>query len=642
MFTKIPQKLNMKIALLTCEISLVVFVIILFICNCYPFGDNTFPMFDMKILLFPQELLPLGIEIIIGIKLILTSFIMNLFLQRFFYKEYFTIIGSLSWSFGSYLFTRSMNMMWMDVVILMPIVIWTLENLLTYDKYKVNNHKEIIKISMPYVISIFAICYLNYHMAYQVIIFLALWLIMRFITQKEAFSVYKLLQLVFNTLLGILLDAVFLVPAAAEWANSSALSYDIDEIGFGVSQIFCGLLFLVLAALFFMDSKVSKRERIGMALLLGVLLVSLCFNILNPIWHAGMASSYNNHMSDYQYVISDTSNVIDAIKEEDKTFYRIENLAPRQQNDAMQYNYNGTNNTKLADSILGIKYLIGNESVKVHSDYTKKNVDSKETVYENPYALPLAVGVHEFEAPGDSVMDFNPFKLQEDIYQRVSGIDVSVFKNAIMSGEDYFKDGNKCSKYTVSPTINGELYMYIEGISEYTQGLAIEVNGEFKSSYGNSSSMQILNLGTFKAKDTVTVDVIGDSKDSIPGNPIFVTEDVNAIEDAYRNMKSMFAKVERVSSSHIMITAPNCTGLFLTIPYEEGWTVNVDGIITPVQKVYNALMYIPINSTADVHYIDLQYSPVGFNLGLILSVISLGIILILILKNIGVVDENKE
>ena len=142
-----------------------------------------------------------------------------------------------------------------------------------------------------------------------------------------------------------------------EPANSSALSYDIDEIGFGVPQIFCGLLFLVLTALFFMDSKVSKRERNGMALLLGVLLVSFCFNILNP------------------------------------------------------------------------------------------------------------------------------FRLQEDIYQRVSGIDVSVFKNAIM--------------------------------------------------------------------------------------------------------------------------------------------------------------YIPINSTVDIHYIDLQYSPVGFNLGLILSVISLGIILILILKNIGVVDENK-
>ena len=66
----------------------------------------------------------------------------------------------------------------------------------------------------------------------------------------------------------------------------------------------------------------------------------------------------------------------------------------------------------------------------------------------------------------------------------------------------------------------------------------------------------------------------------------------------------------------------------------------MSGIDVSVFK--NALMYIPINSTADIHYIDLQYSPVGFNLGLILSVISLGIIFILILKNIGVVDENKE
>lgn len=857
MFAKKPGKLNIKMALLASELTLAIFVVILFICNCYPFGDNTFLMFDMKrqyvdyysylksiysgennlfysfsttlgsgifgffvyylsspfliiLTAFPQTMLPLGIEIVIGIRLMLASFIMNLFIQRFFCDDYYTIVSSLSWSFSSFLFAHSMNMMWMDVVILLPIVIWTLENLISQEKYKIKELKDIFSLNISYVVSIFLIFYLNYYMSYQVMLFVIMWLVMRFVIQKDMFSIRKILQVAFNTMLGILLDAVFLIPTALELFNSpkditrlgleltgrnitplevfsklGTMSYDIDEARFGDPQIFCGILFLVLIVLFFMDSKISKRERIGIGILFGILLVSFCIDLFNLIWHAGMEPSghpyrqafiwiflsilcgsrflmdikeelsfkklaiaagiiafififslskryahvstltivvswgfllgifcilffalkcknktisfaltillgliqvldisinaiytynyqsmNNNHMSDYRYTVSTALNAVDTIKSNDTSFYRMENLTPRQQNDGMQYKFSGVthyssagmtyvrdflqelgynddtlytnygaDNTKLADSILGIKYLISDGSVTVHSDYSKKSSETAEMIYENPYALPIAVGVHNYELPNDKVLEMNPFDLQEDIYQRLLNHDIDVFRDADVKREDYSKDGKSCCKYQVTPSINGELYMYIEGIKEYTQGLIIEINDEFKCSYGNDSSMKVLNLGTYRAGDTINISVIGDASDSILGKAIFVTEDISVIEDAYRSSKSMFATVKKVSSSSLQITTPNCTGVFVSIPYEKGWTITVDGIRTQASMAYGSLMYIPIDSNANTHYVDMQFTPEGFNVGLIISIIALGTILLLLLTNMGVIDE---
>ena len=107
-------------------------------------------------------------------------------------------------------------------------------------------------------------------------------------------------------------------------------------------------------------------------------------------------------------------------------------------------------------------------------------------------------------------------------------------------------------------------------------------------------------------------------------------------------MDSKVSKRERNGMALLLgvLLVSFCFNILNPFRLQEDIYQRVSGIDVSVFK--NAIMYIPINSTADIHYIDLQYSPVGFNLGLILSVISLGIILILILKNIGVVDENKE
>lgn len=868
MFTKESNKLNFKPAFIASECVLVLFVLILFVCNCYPFGDNTFLMFDMKrqyvdyysylrsvhfgdnnlfysfsttlgsgiigffvyyltspflilLSLFPQSLLPLGIEIVICIKMMLAAFIMNLFLQKFIGSDPCTIVCSISWALSSFIFAHSMNMMWIDVIILLPVVVWTFENLLFSPKYEIKGLKNTGLISIPYILSVFGIFFLNYYISYQVMIFLVLGMIIRFVTQNVEHKVAKLLQIGLNTLLGVLLDAAFLIPTALELANSpkditqlgleltgrnlspfevfsklGTMAYDINEARSGGPQLFCGVLFVVLVVMFFFDRKVSVKDRIGTGILLAVLLISFCSDLLNLVWHAGMEPSghpyrqafiwifisilcgcrmmidirselsgecdrrkaliilgislgivaviyvtslskrydhigtatiivswsmliiigvalfllvkiknrvitvlitlalaflqmadisandaytfdyqsrNNTHMSEFSGTVISNKEAVELINDRDKSFFRMENLTPRQQNDSMQYAYNGVthyssagmtyvryflqklgfnddslythygaDNTKLADAILGIKYLISDGSVRIHSEYTPSDDDTAEFVYQNPAALPVAIGVNKYVPPtAKDVAGLNPFRLQEDIISRITGQSEEVFLAAHSSSEEYFDKGNKCCKYIVSPITDGELYMYVEGIGEYSQGLSVMVNDEFKCSYGNKASMKVLNLGEYKAGDTVTVDVMGDTPEAILGKAVFVTEDFRVIEDCYHKLASQFTDVKRLSSSHLQITAGDCTGLFMTIPYETGWKVSVDGINTTPYMVYDALMYVPINSTAEKHIIDMKFTPEGFNVGLIISIITLGVIILMLLRNIGASDEDR-
>ena len=180
------DKLNKYHALVSAACILVMYLAVLVVCGVTPFGEKTFLMFDLKrqyvdyyaylrtvysgknsvfysfnaalgsgtlgffayyltspflliLSLFDRSIIPLGITIVIGIKLMLAAVIMDLFLQRFIVdvngisptvtRNATVYIGAVSWAFSGFLFAHSMNMMWMDVVMLLPLYIWSLDRL---------------------------------------------------------------------------------------------------------------------------------------------------------------------------------------------------------------------------------------------------------------------------------------------------------------------------------------------------------------------------------------------------------------------------------------------------------------------------------------------------------------------------------
>ncbi|MCQ2081919.1 MAG: YfhO family protein [Lachnospiraceae bacterium] len=831
------KEYSFKPALIAGAIVLAMFFVVLFLSRITPFGDNTFLMYDMKrqyvdyysylrtvlfgkndllysfsttlgagmvgfevyylsspflllLCLIPQAYIPLGVTFIIGVKLYLAAAIMSIYLQRTVGSEHsiVSIIGGVTWGFSSFIFAHSMNMMWIDVVILFPLIIWAIEEL-------IENKNRIF-----YIVILSLILYLNYYITYQIIVFLFLWTLFFFFVRRPQNPFRAIGRIIYSSLLSAGIDAALLIPTALELFNSPkdigqlglslngnnliirdvfsklpSCSYDYIEARFGWPQVFCGVLFIILTLLYFLDNHRKLKERIGTLVLFGILLFSFCNDAVNLFWHAGMEpsghpyryaymwiflmvlssskamadrdiisfrktiisfaivavmfyevlrirydhissmtiylnwallatyfiigivyifvlkknlkkgtlaililvgliqtsdlglnASYtyhwqsvnNNSMKAYVETINATKNTIDKIKAMDDGFYRMENYNPRQQNDAMQYDFKGVthyssagmtyvryflrdlgfnddglythygfDNTVTMDSLLGIKYLVSDGTHRMHPSY-EKIIDDNVSAYKNPYALSVAIGVNDFNV--DVIDDEDPFDYQERIYSSLLGEKINIFKKADFKMTEDTKDDVVFRHYAINPSIDGELYMYLADLENVEQGLVVYINGELYTGYGNASSYKVLNLGYYSKDDTVLIDIEADTKDPTFGEELFVTEDLSVLEDAYNTVNLRSLDIEEISSSHLKINTEKYDGIFTTISFEEGWRILANRYPEKPMMLYDALLYIPLDDINDVNVVDLKFTPKGLITGIMISIISIAVFGIMI------------
>ena len=208
-----------------------------------------------------------------------------------------------------------MNMMWTDVVILFPVYMLCLEQLLKEDR------------KVPFIVFLWGMLVLNYYITFQVILFTALWSVMRIIVSKYERPVRLCLRVIGCGAVAGAMSAALLLPTGLELMNSPkditklgleltgknltpldvfsklpTFAYDYIEARFGYPQIFCGMLLVFLTLMYFMSGKIALRERIGMFALMSIMLTSFCLDILNIIWHAGMEPSGHPYRQAYLFV----------------------------------------------------------------------------------------------------------------------------------------------------------------------------------------------------------------------------------------------------------------------------------------------------------------------------------------------------
>ena len=56
--------------------------------------------------------------------------------------------------------------------------------------------------------------------------------------------------------------------------------------GTAMPNVYCGILSLLLLPLFFLNKKISKKEKIVTAIIIVVFYLSFALNALNYVWHA--------------------------------------------------------------------------------------------------------------------------------------------------------------------------------------------------------------------------------------------------------------------------------------------------------------------------------------------------------------------
>ena len=381
---------------------------------------------------------------------------------------------------------------------------------------------------------------------------------------------------------------------------------------------------------------------------------------------------FNQSKSSYTYWYDSYEDAIEYTHNQDDDFYRTELCYLNTRMDPCLYGYNGmstfssmayenysgsqyalgmfgnrinsyTYNTQtpVYNMMYNLKYLMyydtGSEpSTEFYTPFYMTD-DMNTVVYENDYFLPIAFTTSSDINDWDNA-EGNPFDVQSDFIYKATGIN-NVFEEVeylttsttdvdcetvLSNGTYFFSKFDTASQYgTVDiniKTVNdSNLYVYItspevENVNYYWD------DGE-KSQYQNINEPYIIDLGKHNTGDEITVSIDVGSSDA--GDSYFEIYAYNVNKDAfvsaYELLKIGAIDIEKHSDTSIKgtINAGYDGTIYTSIPYDEGWSVYIDGEKVETYSIGECQLVADISEGK--HSIELKYTPKGFVIGGIAS-----------------------
>ena len=261
--------------------------------------------FNLVLFFLPNRFLPQAILVIIGLK------IGSIGLTSYFYwqeklngfNKIIALVSSLAFALSGYVVAYNLNLMWLDSLILLPLLIKGIDQL-----FLDISRKNIIFLSL----CVFLIWFTNFYTGYMILLFGALYYLWRiFCTKKIKLNLRKtLFPYIFSSLSGTLVASFLLIPTVYDLLSGKAQSttpltltlrfplwkllskfltgtFSFSQMSHGLPNVYIPSILLLLVLSYFFNSKISYRAKISSFILLIFLIVSLSFTPLVLIWHLG-------------------------------------------------------------------------------------------------------------------------------------------------------------------------------------------------------------------------------------------------------------------------------------------------------------------------------------------------------------------
>ena len=255
---------------------------------------------NLILALVKEEKITIFMTYLIIVKMSLCSLSMYLYMT---YKNKTTniiiLIFSICYGLMGYNLNFFVNIMWLDVVIIAPIVMIGIDKIINKES------------TLLYSISLFISIVSNYYIAYMLCIFCVLYFIYEVLLRKISKDDIKKITKKFLkvSILTGLMCSFFLVPCIIESRNylrsvelNEIIKFDInffdifsksyigtikyaDLLNYSSMNIYCSSIVIPLTFLYIMNSKIDKRER-KLTIIFLIIMILPCFiYALNYIWH---------------------------------------------------------------------------------------------------------------------------------------------------------------------------------------------------------------------------------------------------------------------------------------------------------------------------------------------------------------------
>ncbi len=276
------------------------------------------------ILLFPDSMTQEFLLILFMIKAALCGLTMGFYLHKHSAKKNkFTVVAfSVLYAMSAYCVVHQSNTMWIDAVMWLPLVAYGLEELIKYGRYKM------------FVIFLALTLASNFYIGYMVCIFVFLYFFFYMLAfkdndvnnprlEKHHFG-KALIRTGAFSILAIGIAAVMVLSAyyslqfgKTDFSTPSwdmALRIDFFDILFkllpssydtvridGLPFIYCGLLTVVMAPLFFCSKKFTVREKIVSGIFLMIFVLSFMISVVDLVWHGFQKPQWLNNRYSFMF-----------------------------------------------------------------------------------------------------------------------------------------------------------------------------------------------------------------------------------------------------------------------------------------------------------------------------------------------------
>ncbi len=209
-------------------------------------------------------------------------------------SDFSALLFSTFYAMSGYVAANNFNIMWLDGIILAPLILWGLERMLKEGK------------NALYVISLSACIMSNLYISMFICIFLIFCFFLIFITETR--NARALFRFAYCSLLAGGIAAALLLPELIVMLESNVSGEEVPwpayfyfsifdligrhgifarvpEIYEKLPNLYCGVAVFFLIPLYTINKSIPLKKRIGMLLLSGFLLISVSFNLLDYVWH---------------------------------------------------------------------------------------------------------------------------------------------------------------------------------------------------------------------------------------------------------------------------------------------------------------------------------------------------------------------
>lgn len=410
-------------------------------------------------------------------------------------------------------------------------------------------------------------------------------------------------------------------------------------------------LFILGQIYFYINSKkdnIKNIYKIGFILFICIEMIMNGYQITNQINYV----KRENFMISYQKV----NDIIQKYKSRENDFYRINSEAFRSINDSMLYHYNGfghysstsgkANKDFLTDfgirqnlivenaskitlpmnALLGIKYTILQEDKIEDQNYeTYEEIENNGQVklLQNPYALSIGFMVNE-QAKNIELEDNKPLENQNHLFKGITGIEENLFSNIPKEEVSIIKENENGITIEIHNEEEKEYYIVYQLVNGTTKGVNIYVDGEsyVSTSEVNAGASNVVYIPK-KSKNTI----IKIDKEAFKDFSWECYEFHPEVWDKmYEKLATTQLDIEENKSHYLKgnIQVEESGLLFTSMINDRGWTIKVDGKSVEKQRIAENLIGIDIEKGE--HTVEFVYCPEGFYIGMIITLIGIGLV----------------